>query len=53
MNSRDRRKLTTLGNESPNLKIMTYDDVYENARAVVENLLGLFGAEPKMNKCNL
>jgi hypothetical protein len=36
----NRRKLVTLENESPKLKIMTYDDVYENAKAVVENLLG-------------
>ena len=36
----DRRKLTTIENDSPKLKIMTYDDVYENAKAVIENLLG-------------
>ncbi len=37
---RDRRKLQTMMNESPKLRIMTYDDVYDNARAVLENLLG-------------
>ncbi|MCW3101359.1 MAG: hypothetical protein JWL77_6977 [Chthonomonadaceae bacterium] len=37
---RDRRKLQTMMNESPKLRIMTYDDVYENAKAVIENLLG-------------
>ncbi|MCX7175001.1 MAG: DUF4263 domain-containing protein [Proteobacteria bacterium] len=37
---RDRRKLQTMTNESPKLRIMTYDDVYENAKAVFENLLG-------------
>lgn len=36
-----RRKLVTLENEAPKLKIMTYDDVLDNAKAVVENLLGL------------
>ena len=37
---KDRRKLQTMMNESPKLRIMTYDDVYENAKAVFENLLG-------------
>ena len=37
---RDRRKLQTMTNESPKLRIMTYDDVYESAKAVFENLLG-------------
>ena len=27
-------------NEHPKLKIMTYDDVYENAQSVGQNLLG-------------
>lgn len=36
----NRRKLITMENESPKLKIMTYDDVYENAKAVTENILG-------------
>jgi len=34
------RKLQTMSNQSPKLRIMTYDDVYENAKAVFENLLG-------------
>ena len=45
---RDRRKLRTMTNESPRLRVMTYDDVYENAKAVMENLLGAcrtFGAQ--------
>lgn len=37
---KDRRKLQTMMNESPKLRILTYDDVYESARAVFENLLG-------------
>jgi hypothetical protein len=36
----DRRKLVTIENESPKTKIMTYDDVLENAKAIIENLLG-------------
>ena len=36
----NRRKLVAIENESPRLKIMTYDDVYDNAKAVIENLLG-------------
>lgn len=36
----NRRKLQTMMNESPKLRIMTYDDVYGNAKAVFENLLG-------------
>ena len=36
----NRRKLQTMTSESPRLRIMTYDDVYENAKAVFENLLG-------------
>jgi hypothetical protein len=36
----DRRALTAMENETPRVKIMTYDDVYDNAKAVVENLLG-------------
>ena len=36
----NRRKLTTLENEAPRLKIMTYDDIYESAKAVIENLFG-------------
>ena len=37
---RDRRKLQTMASESSKLRVMTYDDVYENAKAVFENLLG-------------
>lgn len=40
LTSQNRRKLVSIENESPRLKIMTYDDVYENAKAVIENLLG-------------
>lgn len=36
----NRRKLITLENVSPTIKIMTYDDILENTKAVVENLLG-------------
>jgi hypothetical protein len=36
----NRRFLVTLGNESPKLRILTYDDIYDDARAVVENLFG-------------
>jgi len=36
----NRRKLQTMMNESPRLRIFTYDDVYERAKAVFENLLG-------------
>lgn len=36
----NRRKLQTMLNESPKLRVMTYDDVYVNAKAVFENLLG-------------
>jgi hypothetical protein len=35
-----RRKLRVMENEQPKLRIMTYDDVYDNAKAVIENLLG-------------
>ena len=33
-------------NNSPKLKIMTYDDVYDNAKAAIENLLGPIWDEP-------
>ena len=36
----NKRKLITLENESPKTKIMTYDDVLDNVKAVIENLLG-------------
>ncbi len=40
LTSQNRRKLASMENESPCVKIMTYDDVFDNAKAVVENLLG-------------
>ena len=36
----NRRKLLTLETEAPTRKIMTYDDVYLNAEAVIENMFG-------------
>jgi len=36
----NRRKLVSIENQCPKVKIMTYDDVYENSKAVIENLLG-------------
>jgi len=36
----NRRKLTTMGNLLPKLRIMTYDDVYDNAKAMIENMFG-------------
>jgi hypothetical protein len=36
----NRRKLRAMENEQPKLRIMTYDDVYDNAKAVIENLRG-------------
>ena len=32
--------LQTLENDSPKNKIMTYDDLYENTKAIIENLFG-------------
>lgn len=40
LTAKDRRKLQTMSNESPKLRVMTYDDVYDHAKAVFENLLG-------------
>jgi hypothetical protein len=40
LGAQNRRKLAAMMSESPRLRILTYDDVYENAKAVVENLLG-------------
>jgi len=40
LTSENRRKLVAMENESPRVKIMTYDDVYDSAKAVIENLLG-------------
>ena len=36
----NKRKLVTLENESPRIKVMTYDDVLIKAKEVIENLLG-------------
>jgi hypothetical protein len=36
----DRRKLVTMENESPKVKVLTYDDVLDVGRAVVGNVLG-------------
>jgi len=36
----NRRKLVTIENESLRTKIMTYDDVFTNAKVLIENLLG-------------
>ena len=36
----NKRKRTTMENEAPRLKILTYEEVAANARAVYENLLG-------------
>src|SRR6267143_347333 len=36
----NRRKLTTLEGQVPRLRVLTYDDVIQNARAVAENLFG-------------
>jgi Domain of unknown function (DUF4263) len=36
----NRRKLQAMNTEHPKLRIMTYDDVYDNAKAMIENLLG-------------
>jgi len=36
----NKRKLATLENESPRTKVMTYDDVFTNAKVLIENLLG-------------
>ena len=40
LNDDNRRKLVSIENDSPKTKIMTYDDVFANAKAIVENLLG-------------
>ena len=43
----NRRKLTSMENASPWLKIMTYDDLLANAKATAENILGpLWDAGP-------
>ena len=40
LSNENRRKLTAIENDHPKLRIMTYDDVYKNAKAAIENFLG-------------
>jgi hypothetical protein len=40
LNIETRRKLVAIENESPKTKIMTYDDVFDNAKEIIDNLLG-------------
>lgn len=40
LSSENRRKLKLMENESPKLRIVTFDDLYDEAKAVIENLLG-------------
>jgi hypothetical protein len=40
LNPDTRRKLVTLQNATPNLRIITYDDLIANAKAAAENILG-------------
>ena len=40
LDAQKRRKLVAMMNESPKVRILTYDDVYDNAKAIIENLLG-------------
>ncbi|HLM02710.1 MAG TPA: Shedu anti-phage system protein SduA domain-containing protein, partial [Pyrinomonadaceae bacterium] len=44
LSSDNKRKLATIENERPKTKILTYDDVLQNAKVVVENLLGPISA---------
>ena len=46
LDSENRRSLTTMENQNPKLKIMTYDDIYDNAKAVIENLFGPIWENP-------
>ena len=45
LRAEDRRKLTTLQNGIPKLRIMTYDDLLESARATLTRILGPLGFE--------
>lgn len=45
LSAENRRKLATIENESPKTKIITYDDVLENAKAIGENIFGPFWGE--------
>ncbi len=40
LSERDRQSLATFRGTTPRMEIRTYDDVYKNARAAVENVLG-------------
>ena len=40
LSEKNKRKLVTLENESPKTKIITYDGVFDNAKTIIENLLG-------------
>jgi len=40
LSAENRQHLQTLENDSPKNKIMTYDDLYENTKAIIENLFG-------------
>jgi hypothetical protein len=43
LTAENRRKLTALQGQIPKLRIMTYEDVLENAKALAENLFGPIG----------
>lgn len=43
LNSGDRRKLVTIQNQIPRLRIITYDDLLDGARATIERILGPLG----------
>ena len=40
VSEKGRRKLVTIRSDNPRQSIMTYDDVLENAKAAIENILG-------------
>lgn len=40
LDEENRRMLTTMHNDSPNIRILTYDDLLVYIKAIVENLLG-------------
>ncbi len=40
LSEENRQHLQTLENDSPKNKIMTYDDLYESTKAIIENLFG-------------
>jgi len=43
LSDENRRKLVTIQNQIPRLRILTYDDLIHNAKALVENLFGPLG----------